>query len=409
MDLVADRDFFPWAESVFRAVAPWTAGVPHIERSFLTARVEIRQDSELLRLDLAGFRGESYPAPGALPQVCPGSFEDDARRRDFPVNALYLEWNPQKKIFSRLLDPFAGEADLARRQFSLIRPEAFREDPTRIFRWARLAGRLGFSSSPALDASLRKALGEPSLWREVGVARVAAEMDRLQRESNPLASTRLLFSSGVFSSLTAKALSRLSPGRLLRLRRWVALRDLLETIGQEERAWAGASREMFFLALLSGLRRPVLERAAASLGVGSRLRKTLLEALFHPASWPGGRSYEGFIECTGGDRGRMMGFADRMSTEKVLYSLLRCTEEELDLWREYLGEGRNLPPLIGGEVLLHYPAIAPDKRKSLLAEIRFRQRTGELRSRAEAVDWIEASVSNPGSTDDPGLANAILP
>src|SRR5262249_35693987 len=40
------------------------------------------------RIDLAARRSESYPAPGALPEVRAGTPEEDLARRDFTVNAI---------------------------------------------------------------------------------------------------------------------------------------------------------------------------------------------------------------------------------------------------------------------------------------------------------------------------------
>src|SRR5581483_4506111 len=40
------------------------------------------------RIDVARTRAESYPAPGALPDVRPAPIEEDLARRDFSVNAM---------------------------------------------------------------------------------------------------------------------------------------------------------------------------------------------------------------------------------------------------------------------------------------------------------------------------------
>ena len=39
-------------------------------------------------VDVVGARAESYPQPGALPEVRPGSIDEDLARRDFTVNAI---------------------------------------------------------------------------------------------------------------------------------------------------------------------------------------------------------------------------------------------------------------------------------------------------------------------------------
>ncbi len=68
-----------------------------------------------------------------LAELTGGSIEEDLARRDFTVNAL--AWEPGSE---RLIDPFGGAADLARRQLRLVLPTNVGEDPLRILRAARL-------------------------------------------------------------------------------------------------------------------------------------------------------------------------------------------------------------------------------------------------------------------------------
>lgn len=70
-----------------------------------------------------------------------GSIEEDARRRDFTVNALYYSIDD-----FAVRDYVGGLADLAERKLRLIGdPETrYREDPVRMLRAARLAAKLGF-------------------------------------------------------------------------------------------------------------------------------------------------------------------------------------------------------------------------------------------------------------------------
>ncbi|MGC8499576.1 MAG: hypothetical protein ACP5OS_00160 [Leptospirillia bacterium] len=389
IDLVCDRGFFPWVEAVARALP----GTLRVERDFLTARIECFDGAESLRVDLAGFRREIYEKDGRLPRVFPGSFDEDAARRDFPMNALYLRWNPARRSFDRLLDPFGGASDLKQRTISLLRPNAFREDPTRIFRWARLSTRLGLSSRAPLLKALKEDLSLPDLWREVGPARVGAEFSRLLSEPDPLAALESLFSSGAVSSLTERGLVTLSPGRKMRLERWNAVRGVLREAARKESSLADTDREMFFLGLFFGLQKERFERSVQALGVGSRLVDRLSETLFSPASWPGGGGYPGLRRRSGGDPGRMLALADRMETGKVLLSHLRCRGEERALWEDYLVRGRFAPPLVGGEVLLRYPGISPKERKGVLEEIRWEQRTGALTSFSDAVIWLDQRFS----------------
>jgi len=115
--------------------------------------VEVELDLPTLQggtwlLDLASARCEHYTAPACNPSVRPGALEDDLARRDFSVNAmaLVLSANPGD---AELLDPHGGQSDLKSRSLRLLHSQSFQDDPTRLFRAARYAARLGFD----LDAA----------------------------------------------------------------------------------------------------------------------------------------------------------------------------------------------------------------------------------------------------------------
>ncbi len=105
------------------------------------------------RVDVTTARREHYRAPGALPRVERAGIVEDLRRRDFSAHALAMPLAPE--AFGQLLDPWGGHADLEARRLRLLSPLAFVEDPTRVFRAARYATRLGFR----LDRDGRAALG----------------------------------------------------------------------------------------------------------------------------------------------------------------------------------------------------------------------------------------------------------
>jgi tRNA nucleotidyltransferase (CCA-adding enzyme) len=109
-----------------------------------------------LAIDLATARTEFYLYPGANPVVTGSDIDRDLFRRDFTVNAMALcltEGEP-----GALIDRFGGRQDLAAKQLRVLHPGSFLEDPTRIYRGARFAVRLGFEFEPELVVGLRSAL-----------------------------------------------------------------------------------------------------------------------------------------------------------------------------------------------------------------------------------------------------------
>jgi tRNA nucleotidyltransferase (CCA-adding enzyme) len=122
--------------------------------------------------DLVRARAESYARPGALPDVRPASLEEDLHRRDVTVNAIALGLDGELVAVDGALD------DLRAGVLRVLHDASFIDDPTRVWRVARYAARLGFAveehtralaaaadpstvSGDRLGAELRLALREP--------------------------------------------------------------------------------------------------------------------------------------------------------------------------------------------------------------------------------------------------------
>lgn len=388
IDLVTEGDLASWS----RAVGEAFGSEVHLETEFLTARTVVAgEGGKTIRIDLARFRREEYEFPGVLPRVFPGSIEDDAGRRDFSMNAVFLEWSSDKKAFVRIIDLYGGREDIRQGRIRPLREEIFLEDPTRLFRWARLSVRLGLSDDASLAPALKKSLGTKGLWDPVGGARVYRELERLMREPDPFGVTERLFSSRIMESLTG--MSSLSRARRSRLRRWQGFRHILEGLAPSVPEPELPDREMFFLALLFGLPRDRFRKAAKGLGLGERFRERLEKVIHEPKGWPFKRFYVGLEQETARDYGKMKALADGLDLTRVLLLALIGRESDQNFWKEYVGRERWIPPLLGGEALLGYPRIPPSMRGAVLAEIRALQRTGVLRDAGEARRWLERKVN----------------
>jgi tRNA nucleotidyltransferase (CCA-adding enzyme) len=151
------------------AVARRLGGEVLEHERFLTAATKLGE----WQLDLTSTRTETYPAPGALPEVKPASLEEDLARRDFTVNAIAwpLQGEPQ------LIDPHSGRSDLESGLLRVLHERSFVDDPTRALRAARYAARLGFELEPRTAELLQEAdLGSVSADRR------AAELLKLASE-----------------------------------------------------------------------------------------------------------------------------------------------------------------------------------------------------------------------------------
>ena len=94
-------------------------------------------------IDVAIARAETYAEPGALPEVEPADLGRDLARRDFTVNAIALD------LADGALAEFPGARDdLRAGRLRVLHDRSFLDDPTRLWRLARYAARLGFEIEP---------------------------------------------------------------------------------------------------------------------------------------------------------------------------------------------------------------------------------------------------------------------
>ncbi|MGD9951175.1 MAG: polynucleotide adenylyltransferase PcnB [Burkholderiales bacterium] len=120
-----------------------------------------------------------------------GTQEEDARRRDFTVNALYYD-----PATEEIIDYHGGLADLKRRVLRMIGDPAtrYREDPVRMLRAVRLAAKLGLTIESGTRAPIR-ALA--TLVERVPPARVFDEMLKLLLSGHASACVRQLREEGL--------------------------------------------------------------------------------------------------------------------------------------------------------------------------------------------------------------------
>ncbi len=124
-----------------------------------------------------------------------GTQEEDARRRDFTVNALYYD-----PATEEVVDFHGGLADLKKRVMRVIGDPAtrYREDPVRMLRAVRLAAKLGLT----LDAATREPIREMAeLMERVPPARLFDEMLKLLLSGHASACLRQLREVGLHKGL----------------------------------------------------------------------------------------------------------------------------------------------------------------------------------------------------------------
>jgi tRNA nucleotidyltransferase (CCA-adding enzyme) len=209
---------------------------PERDEFFLTGRLVTDGQA----IDIAQTRAESYPHPGALPEVRPALIGEDLARRDFTVNAMGFPLSEE----AELIDPHGGLEDLRAGLLRVLHERSFVDDPTRALRAARYAARFGFD----LEPDTARTLAEADL-ATVSEDRIQNELRKISAEDDPARPLQLIVDWGVMPTLDPAA-----PARVAEVTRLSG-----------EASWAGwVDRE---LAVMLAIVRPlpqIRELAAAS-------------------------------------------------------------------------------------------------------------------------------------------------
>ncbi|HEV7885443.1 MAG TPA: hypothetical protein VGO81_17855, partial [Solirubrobacteraceae bacterium] len=179
-----------------------------VHERFGTATVQ----SDGCRFDLAAARAETYARPGALPDVRAAGVDADLRRRDVTVNALALDLGS-----GELRAVEHARDDLAAGRLRVLHDASFTDDPTRLWRIARYAARLGFVLEQH-TAELAAAAVAAGALETVSGDRIGNELRLALMEPDPLAALAAAAALGLAPWLApdrdraAAALALLPPG-----------------------------------------------------------------------------------------------------------------------------------------------------------------------------------------------------
>jgi tRNA nucleotidyltransferase (CCA-adding enzyme) len=375
LDLVVEGDGI----ALGRRLAEETGGHLVVHAAFGTASLEggrTPDGTPTGRVDIATARRERYAAPGALPEVSPASIDEDLGRRDFSVNALSLALSPS--AWGRLLDPFGGQRDVEARRLRVLHPLSFVEDPTRIFRGARYAARLGLRPDAGFVRAHALAL-KVGDYPALSGQRLQAELDLVMDEPNPWKALGLLLDWGALRIWDAGyGVTARSRGRLVAARRFAA--------------WArtaGIAVEpggLALVALLFDQSRPTAERCLRRLAVPGARTERLDTA--------GARALARRVGAPGRQRPSAIAGTLRPEREAALLGAWLCGGRRARsriMW--FMAQARGARPLSSGDDVV----AAGVPRGPLVAEalgaLRDLRLDGRVRTkddeRAAVAEWIE--------------------
>jgi tRNA nucleotidyltransferase (CCA-adding enzyme) len=365
LDLAVEGD----AATVARRLAAELGGRVVEHGAFRTATLDLPGGP---RLDLATARRERYPAPGALPQVEPASLGEDLGRRDFSVNAMAIRLGPD--AWGALVDPTGGLVDLRARRIRILHPLAFVEDPTRIFRAARLAARLGCRIDPG-TRRLARAAAALDCYPALSGDRLRGELALLLAEPRPGAALAEATRLGTWRLLgpppaDAAAAVRRATGALALARRAPLAPD--------------TATALLVLALTQG--RPAADAWAGRLALPPTARDALRRAR--------------------ADGPALLVQLRRARDPARAYAILRGTAEVSLAWARLLARGararryleaylrrwRRLRPLATGDDIQRLGVPPGPAVGALLRGLLAAQAAGGVRSRPAALRWLRAAV-----------------
>ena len=301
------------------------------------------------------------------------SLAEDLGRRDFSLNAFAIRlhgasgagWSTR-----------GGLGDLRASRIRVLHPLSFVEDPTRIFRAARFAARLGCRIDPT-SGRLAAHAARLDVYRALSGDRLRAELELLLAEPRPLAALREAGRLGAWGLLGAAAL----PGREAR----------------------GASPRHSRRALSSGFWLPTPRSACASspLPRGPQPSRR---------GWIASRSPPARRESIRGarrDAPRLIARLADVREHSAAYGILSGMPEATLAWaralagpsvagrhvNRHLRSGRRIRPLATGDDVAALGVPPGPEIGAILRGLMAAQADGHVRSRTGALRWLQGTVA----------------
>jgi poly(A) polymerase len=172
--------------------------------------------------------------------------EEDARRRDFTINALFYDPKTQ-----RILDTVGGIEDLGKRVLRAIgEPQArFKEDALRLLRAVRFSTTLDFALDPSTLAALK---AQSRLISKVSHERIRDELSRMLLGPRPAEAFRLLSDCDLLAWVLPEVeiLKRTEQPTYVQRNLWLHTLKVIETCARQNPtrglglAWASLLQEI---------------------------------------------------------------------------------------------------------------------------------------------------------------------
>ena len=367
-------------------------------------------------IEIATFRTDGSYRDGRKPDsISFATIEGDAGRRDFTVNGLFFD-----PVSEELLDYVGGREDLEARVLRAIGdPEKrFAEDHLRLLRAVRLATWLDFEIAPDTWDAMKKCA--PSITR-ISWERIRDEMDRVWTHPHRVRGFDLLVDSGLMAAILPEIMDLQG---CQQPPRWHPEGDVfVHTRLMLEQLPAEVSLPLVLSVLFHDIAKPATSsydevnariRFSGHDELGAEMTREILRRL---------RYSNEVIEATVVAVANHMAFKDvqKMRVAKLKRFMARPTfEDELELHRvdcisshgkldnhaflkrkadEFAREPLIPPPLVNGHDLMALGWEAGPRLGQALREIQTRQLEGTLRTKEEALAWLQAEAASLAQTE----------
>jgi poly(A) polymerase len=357
------------------------------------------------RFEVATFRSDDAYVDGRRPShVHFADARADAERRDFTINALFLD-----PLDGRVIDFVGGEADLRAGVIRAIGDAGarIREDRLRMLRAVRFAARFGFALEPATHAAIVAAA--PSLG-DIAAERIGDEVVKILTEGGARRGFELMAETGLLEVVLPE---------VARLRGVAQSPDFhpegdvfTHTLLLLQQLPAGVSETLALGALLHDVAKPLCvgekygritfyghtaRGADLAIDICQRLRRSratwervayLVRHHLRPVQAPEMRlaTLKRFLAEDGIDELLALARIDALASSLDLRYVLFCERRRGEL----AAEGLRPPRLLGGDDLLAMGYAAGPRLGEILRALEEAQLEGEVGTREDAERFVHA-------------------
>ncbi len=365
LDVVVEGDGILFA----RTIGEQLHAKVRAHQKFGTAQIFL----QTFKIDVATARTEYYESPAALPKVETSSIKKDLYRRDFTINTLAIELNPND--FGVLLDFFGGQRDLREKTIRVLHNLSFVEDPTRAFRAVRFSERFGFKISKHTE-NLIKSTIEMNLFDKLSGPRLYEELLLSFKETDPIRTLKRVSEFGLLKVICPHLVFNeeleATVGSMHETLSWFNLLFL------EEKPDTGV---LYLMALLSGLKEADMITTMERLSPSPRVKDMILKGI--------ASAREVVRKLPIRDPADIYRILHTLKLEIILFSMaLSLDRQKQKVISRYLTELRNIKTILTGEDLKKMGVAPGPVYAKLLREILDEKIRGRLKSREDEEKFI---------------------